>query len=90
MPCSKSISGECFAFCALQASSIFVFLQATALESVDPDQWCGDKLHRGPASAQHGQIQLQQVQLHPGTLFPVAEPGGEARFLSRVSVSWPI
>lgn len=67
-----------------------VFPQATALESIDPDQRSGDELHGGPASAQHGQIQLQQVQLHPGTLFPVPEPGGETWFLSRVSVSWPL
>lgn len=67
-----------------------LFPQATALEPVDPDQRSGDELHRGPASAQHGQIQLHEVQLHPGTLLPVPEPGGEARILPRVSVSWPL
>lgn len=88
VPSSRNASAGCSAFCALQTSS--VSLQATTFEPVDPDQRSGNKLHGGPASAEHGQVQLHQVQLHLGTLFPVPEPGGETWFLPRVSVSWPL
>lgn len=61
--------------------------QAAPPEPADPDQWRRQQLHRRPPSACHGQVQLQQVQLRAGALFPVPEPGGEAGLLPRVSVS---
>lgn len=60
--------------------------QAASPEPADQDQRGGQQLHRRPPSARHGQVQLQQVRLRAGALFPVPEPGGEAGLLPRVSV----
>lgn len=62
-------------------------VQAAPPEPADPDQWGGQQLHRRAPSARHGQVQLQQVQLCAGAVLPVADPGGEARLVSRVPVA---
>lgn len=64
--------------------------QAAAPEPADPHQRGGDQLHGRPASAQHGQVQLQQVWLRAGAFLPVPEPGGEAGLVPRVPVSRPL
>ena len=66
---------------------LFFFLQTAAREPVDSNLWCRDKQHRHSSTAQHGEIRLSEVLFYPRAIFPITQSRGQARLLSRMSIT---
>ena len=64
--------------------------QAAPLEPADSYQRCRDEQHGDPPTAEHDQVRLSSLQLHPGSVLPATRPGGKAGNLSRVPGQWTL